>query len=543
MKKNELPQPLSSAKLFAPKFISKLWLEGYFVDDLLTEIAEKATVGTLGLNSDQPGLIKMVRRQTAIRVARQWTGLSSGEINAGLYNPERGGQLPLIQQAVASLSSAWLKNDLTPPDVQVKQVTRRTGLAPGRIIRLVNSFQPEIKNGSGNYVLTIDNSQALKPIISGDYSPTLKDTVNFGLSPKRILKSARYQSRPPGGGPVQRARLQDKNIPGVVSRMALENAKINFLLIGSQQPEFPKNDNDGMLSLGKSGAEFANPDVADVIQYFKEKGGKKWLRGTDEAKFARILQELSEGRETDVLVWNCFDFDWRQNKPGEYPACIINDDVDESIVINNFVRLRETIEYLSLLGSVTPVVLVPTNEANAPVWEYVQTPDEREAVVDSTVAKLRQKFNNAASGLTIEAMRWDDYLISRGIETKAETYSLEGTHVIDKKLSEKRKAQMIKDDQSYFEQFRITVSNQESEKRVPYYYGVYVGEGKAFAEIVKSGRNVILLDLEEFRVGEMTALGAEGNVPIISPLSAKEKLDYYRRRKDLISGKRKNQTQ
>ena len=282
-----------------------------------------------------------------------------------------------------------------------------------------------------------------------------------------------------------------------------------------------------------------NQDITDAIQYFKQKGGKKWLRGVDEKGLAECLSKLTERQPTDIPVWNCFDFGWKENGPDKYPACIINDDVNESIVLYNFVRLRETVEYLSCLGTVNPIVLVPTNETNAPVWEYAQTPDEREAVVDSTVEKLRQKINNPTSGPVIEVMRWDDYLISRGIETKAETYSLEGVHVIDKKLSEKRKAKMIQNDQSYFEQFRITVSSQESEKRVPYYYGVYVGEGKAFAEIIKSGRNVILLDFEEFRVGEMTALGGEGNVPIISPLSAKEKLEYYQWKKDEISKKRK----
>jgi hypothetical protein len=283
----------------------------------------------------------------------------------------------------------------------------------------------------------------------------------------------------------------------------------------------------------------SNQDIVDTIQWFKQKGGKKWLRGVDEKGLAESLSRLIGQQPTDIPIWNCFDFGWKQSKPDEYPACIINDDVDESIVLYNFIRLRETVEYLSRLGTVNPVVLVPTNEANAPVWEYAQTPDEREVVVNSTVEKLRQKVSNAASCPVIEVMRWDDYLVSKGVETKAETYSLEGTRAIGKKLSEKRKAKMIQDDQSYFEQFKITVSSQESEKRVPYYYGVYVGEGKAFAEIVKSGRNVILLDLEEFRVGEMTALGAEGNVPIISPLSAKEKLDYYRWKKDRVSSRRK----
>jgi hypothetical protein len=97
---------------------------------------------------------------------------------------------------------------------------------------------------------------------------------------------------------------------------------------------------------------------------------------------------------------------------------------------------------------------------------------------------------------------------------------------------------MIEDDQKYFSQFGMKVSQRESEKRVPYYYGVYVGEGQAFTEIVRSGRNVILLDLEEIRVGKMTALGADEVLPIVSPLSNAEKLAYYQWKKSLIQNRK-----
>lgn len=228
MKRTKELQP-SSALLLSREFRAKLQQEEYFVDDLLTEISEKVAVETLGINPDQlHSNGNRIQRQIATKVVRQWTGLNNDEIKAGLYNPERDEQLLLIQQAVASLSSVWLESGLTPPDLTVKQISRRTKLAPERVIRLVDLFQPKVENGAGNYVLSLANVGAIKPATTSGYSPTINDARDLGLSPKRVIKNARYESCPPGGGPVQRARVQDKNIPGVIARMALENAKISF---------------------------------------------------------------------------------------------------------------------------------------------------------------------------------------------------------------------------------------------------------------------------------------------------------------------------
>ena len=215
--------------------------------------------------------------------------------------------------------------------------------------------------------------------------------------------------------------------------------------------------------------ENINPAVTEVIDWFKQQGGNKWLRGITEKGLLKFLLRLSEGQGADIPVWNCFNFYWRQNKSGEYPACIISDDVDESIVVYNFRRLQEAIGYLSLLGPITPVILIPTNEANAPVWKYIQTKSEREIIVTSTAAKLKQKLGAISGDLTLSVMRWDDYLVSRGIRTEAEIYSVTGTNIIEKNLPEKRKVEMIKDDQAYFEQFGMTISRQESAKRIPHY--------------------------------------------------------------------------
>lgn len=461
------------------------------------------------------GQTRRLATAAARQTLRNWTELSETDINVAVYNENRDQKLPEILRAIGILAQKWLSNDLVPPPVTAKEISRQTGFSPPRITKIISDFAPTVDGFGQKYRLELSDEEN---------DPSIK----------KAIKQSRYESRPPGGGPVQRSRFQKRRLPVQLKRLVQERTRIKFFPIDSQ-PEFPENG--GYKNIPSM--EFVDPDIAEVIRYFKEKGGKKWLTGTNETEFARVLQGLSSSRETDVLVWNCFDFDWEQKKPGEYPACIISDDVDTSILDYHIEKVREAVEYLSLLGPVSPVVLIPSNEANAPVWKYVQTPAERETVVNSVVNKLREKINNE-TGLPIEIMRWDDYLASRGVDKTPAEYSLMGADLIDRQVSKNRRAAMVSDDRAYFEQFGLTVFRRESEKRVLYYYGVYVGEGMAEAEVVGLGRNVILLDIEEFRVGEMTALGAEGNVPIISPLSAKEKLDYYRWKKDKISGRRKN---
>lgn len=524
----------NTEKILSSDFIDTLHQEGYFVDDLLMEIEEKTAVAALGLNSVQPGLNEMVGRQTAKKIIRLWTGLSNDGINAGLYNPERDEQLPLIQQAVASLSSAWLEKNLVPPDLTVKQITRRTGLAPERIVRLVNSFQPEIKNGSGNYVLNIVDSEPLKPLIENGYSSPLNNIRGLGLSPKRILKSARYQSRPPGGGPVQRARLQDKNIPGIIRRMALENAGITF----QPFPKSPAGSPRGQPRVwaGEAGRltleGFMSPDVKKVIDWFKKQRRKKWVLGENEKLLKDDLSSLANGEPVDFICWNCLEFKWRQDPQNNYPACVLESGVDNSIVLFQLPRLQEMAKTLSALGKPEFIVLAPTNEAFYPeMWTYSQSEEERSQVVESAVSGLNSTFKKSVDTdkINIKAMRWDEYLKSRGVSEDPKEYSLRGERKVRQSSNFPTiEKEAVKNGVEYFEQNGITVNPDKIAVKRIRYYGVYAGEGIALSEIRATKRKVIVVNFEEFRVPKMALLGADGKLPIVTPISDQEMNEYYR---------------
>lgn len=498
-----------------------------------------------------------------------FSDLPKPEVAKGVVDTESEWIKIKLQQAMDRILRPWLKipnfNGAPLPNLTVIELARKSGLSAAKVIELVNNRDGIVVSyGGRNYQARCDTTipplQAktnvelmrrnsigqLVPISIKTNRPIKYSIGEFrnasqelgsvtSINPKRVIKGARYESRSPKGGPIQRARFQEQKVTGQIIKMAQEKARIVFDPVNQSEADSQPLDKLNKIK------ETINPAIAEVVDWFEQKGGKKWLRGVDRNGLIEFLLDLAKERETDVIVWNCFDFDWKQKRPYEYPACIIGDDVDESIVTYNYDRLQEAIDRLSLLGPINPVVLVPTNEANAPVWKYIQTPNERETIVNSIVQKLQFKLDSMFGDSTPRVMRWDDYLVSRGLETRPEMYSCEGKAIIDKRLSDKRKIKMIKDDRAYFRQFGMTISDQESAERVPYYFGVYVGEGIAFAEIVRSGRNILVLDFEEFRVGEMTALGAGGIFPIVSPLSAKEKLNYYLWKKNAICSRQKEE--
>jgi hypothetical protein len=325
-----------------------------------------------------------------------------------------------------------------------------------------------------------------------------------------------------------------------LERLAQEEARIGF---------FPKTPSDSMPNSGKSDEQFINPDVIEAIGYFKAKGGKKWLQGTDETEFIKVLQELFEGRETDVLIWNCFDFNWLPaKKSGDYPMCVIKDTVDTSIVNYHSKRVAETLEYLAVVGPINPIVLTPTNEAFAQRWNYAQARPEREQVVDTITARLSSVIKGAIATVPVTVMRFDEYLKTRGILDLPEDLTDEGTNIFRNKLAEDPKLaeETIKDNREYFEQFGITVKDEEIEKFVAGYFGVYAGEGIGISKIVKSGQPVMVIDLEEGRVAKTTIEGMRkawvdgvGEIfPIVSPLAPVEKVGYYQSKKTIIRNRK-----
>lgn len=280
-------------------------------------------------------------------------------------------------------------------------------------------------------------------------------------------------------------------------------------------------------------------DIIDVFQWFKQIGGKNWILENNESLFAKNLVALSRGDRIDFLIWNCIGFKWFKNGKGNFPSCDINNNLDVSISLYFKERIRETCEMLSLIGDPKITILVPSNEAfDNSLWAYRQPFEERERIVDETIAGLKAGLQGLTlpDNSTLNIQRWDEFLKSKSAAKTAEQYSLEG----EQRIREARNFDRIKRDavdsgRDYFAQNGIAdIKASVLEEKQLYYFGVYAGEGVFFQELQKRGNKIVVINFEERRVSQMASVGSNHNLAVVTPIKENEMINYYRWRKELI---------
>jgi len=466
------------------------------------------------------------------------------------YSPQPIPEAIKLQSALAKDLKPWLKNSLELPPLTVKYVSRSSGLSVAEVLKLVSSSEFNFSAADG---------QIWKPHLITDLPETQRKTVidttrrnslgklvpakikkvepipqtleivrklnrsGLNLKPKRLIRQSRYESRAPGGGPVVKAGFQQKNFSNQVVANVTKEMKIVFQAASSQP----------VSSLGRAEkTEIISQPIQEVIEWFKQQRRRKWLRGGNEQNLAGVLKEFSQWQPTDFILWNCFLFNWEQNPMGGNPLCTITNRLDTSIVWYFRERIQQMAEKLSLLGKPNLIILTPTSEATYDdIWNYTQTRQEKEEMINSSTQDLNVNLQTLTlpAGTTIQAMRWDQYLINRGVARKPDDYSLTGAELIQRLPNYQTiQQEAIRNELAYFQQYGIRVDKNTIVNNGIKYYGVYAGEGLALLGVKQLGTNVVLINLEEFRVAEMTALGSNNQIPIVTPVSHSEMMNYYR---------------
>ena len=289
------------------------------------------------------------------------------------------------------------------------------------------------------------------------------------------------------------------------------------------------------------------PKVTTFIDWLKNQRRRRWILEADEKQqneklLAKDLMEFSEGKPTDFIVWNCLGFKWQQESQGGYPFCSITSDIDTAIVPYFLPKLQAFIEKLSGIGNPTIVPMVPSNEATyESMWNYLQDRQTRELIVNSAVVGLTERFQTVQfpKQAKVIPMRWDGYLRSRGIEKTAEDYSKEGEQLLLGSTDLDRiRVEAIQNGIEYFGRYQIRVDREKIAPKRIRYYGMYGGEGAAMADIRESGRNVLVINFEEFRVSKMALRGAKGNLSIVTPITDEEMAEYYKSENEIQKSKK-----
>lgn len=276
-------------------------------------------------------------------------------------------------------------------------------------------------------------------------------------------------------------------------------------------------------------------DIMDVFRWFKDSGfGQNWVLGNRERLFANNLVSFSRGIPTDFTIWNCIGFEWIKDPKAGFPFCNITNNLDAAITLHFKDRIQEICEMLSFIGNPQVSVLVPSNEAlDERVWRYRQPLEERQRVINEAVKGLNERFQGLQlpENATVQAVRWDDFLASRGAQRAPAEYSKDGEkRVRESQNFGKITKEAIKSGRRYLVQNGIAnvTNNDLLAERQIMYYGVYAGEGVAYEELRKGGRNIIVVNFEEMRVSQMAYLGSASSTAFVTPITWRQMQEYYR---------------
>lgn len=532
---------MKNERLLNPIFIKTLIQEGYFIGDLQEDIKGNRTLA-----------LKLGKRPKATRIIRRWTGLPNQQIREALFSEDRDVLLPRIKQALLARLNPWITTgtDQELPTIRAIELARQTGLESEKIIRVLSQYPIPFSINGSTFTATFQTQELPQDKF------TLDDCKQYGLSPKKIIRGARYQSRPPGGGSVQKARIEESRIGEFIRKKVIKKTIVEFSTV-SPQPKNSLTDKEQTdlkprviesLILSQPNGE----KILDVYRWFEKMGTDQtnWLTGNPEL-FAQRLIQLSQGQPVDFLIWNCFGFEHKQEKPGEYPFATLINNLDTAITYYFRTRIAEMIEKLSQIGNPQVIILVPTHEVLSDglgIWKYAQAREERESLIDDTLKSFQSIIDSIPLPLgtsPIKVMRWDKYLETAQAGSQ-DTYTIAGINVMqDSSDSEKKRKQIFKDAAGLFRQYGIEVKpNDEVITRQRNYLGMYAGEGVVSVGNRIGNRDIVWVNFEEGNVKKSQIIGAKGDIAIVSPATPGEIAGYYKWKKEVISKRkeRKNES-
>lgn len=233
------------------------------------------------------------------------------------------------------------------------------------------------------------------------------------------------------------------------------------------------------------------------------------------------LMELVEGRRVPVPVFNCLEFSWRpSDKRRAYPKSIVFSDPNTSIC--RFYQDDIAIVKLELeeLGTPDLKVIIPDSELlDERVFSFAQSKEERITIACGSRLALASVLTELGDSNEVVIL-WSEFCAQQGLKSPfdytAENYGkIQGDPVLQRKVGNQ-----VKDSRQYIERSGVSlegVNEQEIFDRTAWYLAMYMGEGQALAEA-----RTICLNLEDGRVPAWFQRGANGQLPILTPVDPKK---------------------
>jgi len=193
----------------------------------------RSTVRDRGL---PPGYVDF-SGDNSVKEIRELTGWDNEEVNGAINKIERDEMVPFLKDNLAIRLAPWLLNDALSdelPIFTVKEIARLTGFSAEKIISLVsNNAMTFGVNGSKVQAQISDWPEGVPPT----KSMGLSDAGIYGVSPKRVIRDSRFQSRASGGGPIQKSGIRTDKLGPKILLEAKKERKIQFVPQNSDRAE------------------------------------------------------------------------------------------------------------------------------------------------------------------------------------------------------------------------------------------------------------------------------------------------------------------
>ena len=253
-----------------------------------------------------------------------------------------------------------------------------------------------------------------------------------------------------------------------------------------------------------------------------EFGGKP-IPAADELR--NRLVELEQGRKVPLVTFNCLETSWRPAAK-RYPQTIFAPNVDQAVCKYSLDAIEIVRLELQQVGSPDLKVTIPDSElTDDRVFSFVQTDTERLTITRTFRDELTQalsQLNNPNTPVTL----WSEYCQYQDLR-KPVDYTRENYDRLQKTPSLMQKVVgQVRDSKKYFERnglfkdYLDNIREDEMLERVSWYLAMYMGEGQALSE-----SRAIALNLEDGRVSAWFQRGADGKLPVLTPVDATE---FYR---------------
>lgn len=252
-----------------------------------------------------------------------------------------------------------------------------------------------------------------------------------------------------------------------------------------------------------------------------EFGGKP-IPATDELR-NRIV-ELQEGRRVPLVTFNCLETSWRP-ATRRYPQIIFAPNVNLAVCKYNLDAIEIVRLDLQQAGESDLKVVVPDSElTDTRVFSFAQSEAERLTIAKTYRQKLEDDLSvlNSPTPVTL----WSEYCQNQRL-CKPADYTKENYDRIqrDPKLMKKVRDQ-ARDSLKFLERnglpkdYLDSIKEDERIDRTAWYLAMYMGEGQALME-----SQAIVLNFEDGRVAAWFQRGADGKLPILTPVDPTE---FYR---------------